>query len=90
MKLHQVILSKSDASDDNLYTEAYAPSTDEKVERIRFNEITGAELAEALEEADNPNSLKPNETENYFELKYYRNGASQSIQVTFKTWDVTL
>lgn len=90
MKLFQVILAKSDASDDNLYTDAYAPSTNEKVERIRFNEIIEAELEEAREEADHPDTLEPNQTENYFELKYYRNSASQSIQVTFKTWDVTL
>ena len=90
MKLNQVILAKSDASDDNLYTNASAPSTNEEVERIRFEGRIEAELEEAREEADNPDSLEPNQTENYFELKYYRNGASQSIQVTFKIWDVTL
>lgn len=90
MKLYQVILAKSDASDDNLYTNASVPSTNEEVERIRFEGRIEAELEEAREEADYPDSLEPNQTENYFELKYYRNGASQSVQVTFKTWDVTL
>ena len=88
MKQYQVILAKSDASDDNLYIDAFAPSTNEKVERIRFNQIIEAELEEAREETDHPDSLEPNETENYFELKYYRNGASQSIQVIFKIWGI--
>ena len=35
-KLYQVIIAKSDSSDDNLYTYAFPPITSKKVERIRF------------------------------------------------------
>jgi hypothetical protein len=87
MKLYQVILSKFDGSDDNLYTEAYPPTDNEKVERIRFDEIIEAEMEEARGEADHPDSLEPYEGHNYFGLTYYRNGASQVIQVMFKEFN---
>lgn len=87
MKQYQVILSKFDGSDDNLYVEAYPPTANEKVERIRFDEIIEAEMEEARDEADHPESLEPNEGNNYFGLTYYRNGATQAIQVIFKEFD---
>lgn len=87
MKLYQVILSKFDGSDNNLYTEAYPPTDNEKVERIRFDEIIEAEMEEARDEADHPESLEPNECHNYFGLTYCRNGATQAIQVMFKEYD---
>lgn len=87
-KLYQVIIAKSDSSDDNLYTYAFPPITSKKVERIRFNEVVAAEIEEANEEADGTPVIT--ESDNEFEMKYTRNGASQVVRVRLKEYEVEI